>query len=99
FLIAASKRQPMFERAEARRRLTRRRMKAVRLIEELQLRTQCLELLFDKLKEIATRVEWLCAQLDEMGDKARRTPQARLMREERRRLTLAALQMPGDLSR
>ena len=46
----------MRERRAAWRRLVRRRNKAVRLVEELNLRTGRLQPLFDKLHEIAERM-------------------------------------------
>ncbi len=49
FRIAISKRQPEAARREAWRRLVRRRNKAVRLVEELNLRTQRLQPLLDRL--------------------------------------------------
>jgi RNA polymerase primary sigma factor len=56
FYIAIAKSQPMPARREAWRRLVRRRNKAVRLIEELNLRTNRLQPLLDKINEISRRV-------------------------------------------
>ncbi|HEY2147542.1 MAG TPA: sigma-70 family RNA polymerase sigma factor [Pirellulales bacterium] len=55
FYIAISKRQPRELRDQAWRRLVRRRNKAVRLIEELNLRTNRLQPLLDKMVEIRQR--------------------------------------------
>jgi RNA polymerase primary sigma factor len=56
FYIAIAKSQPMTARREAWRRLVRRRNKAVRLIEELNLRTNRLQPLLDKINEISRRI-------------------------------------------
>ncbi len=55
FYIAINKRQPRELRHQAWRRLVRRRNKAVRLIEELNLRTNRLQPLLDKMVEIRQR--------------------------------------------
>jgi RNA polymerase primary sigma factor len=56
FRLAISKRNPRDVRRDAWRRLVRRRNRAVRLIEELNLRTQRIQPLLDKLAEIAARM-------------------------------------------
>jgi RNA polymerase primary sigma factor len=63
FYIAISKRQPRELRREAWRRLVRRRNKAVRLIEELNLRTNRLQPLLDKMVEIRQRTLHIREQL------------------------------------
>jgi RNA polymerase primary sigma factor len=65
FRLAISKSTPMPERRAAWRRLVRRRNKAVRLIEELNLRINRLQPLFDKLEEICDRMLELHAQIRE----------------------------------
>ncbi len=57
---------PSSERHEAWRRLIRRRNRAVRLVEELNLRTQRLQPLLDKLAEIAQRMQALRGQMAEL---------------------------------
>jgi len=99
FRLAASKRRPMFERAEAARRLQRRRGRAVQLVEELNLRTQRLQPLFERLQAVAGRIERLAAEVRALAGPARRTPAAAERRRELRRLTLLVLDMPGDLAR
>jgi len=59
YRIAISRRNPDHERRVAWRRLIRRRNKAVRLVEELNLRTNRLQPLFDKLIQISARMEEL----------------------------------------
>jgi RNA polymerase primary sigma factor len=56
FRTAISKSTPMRERRAAWRRLVVRRNKAVRLVEELNLRTNRLQPLFDKLRDIGNRM-------------------------------------------
>jgi RNA polymerase primary sigma factor len=58
---------PLSERRLAWRRLVRRRYRAVRLVEELNLRTQRLQPLLDKLGEIAGRMRAIRDQLVELG--------------------------------
>ena len=69
FYVAISRRQPKRARAAAWRRLVQRRNKSVRLIEELNLRTNRLQPLFDALCEISDRMTVLQRQVQE----ARRT--------------------------
>ena len=63
FYLALSKKQPLKERKLAWHRLVVRRYKAVRLVEELNLRTQRLKPLLDKLAEIDARMQTLRQQL------------------------------------
>src|SRR4029434_7729279 len=56
YRVAVSKKFPMRERRAAWKRLTRRRNKAVRLVEEMNLRNNRLQPLFDKLGEIVARM-------------------------------------------
>ncbi len=63
FYLALSKKQPMKDRKQAWHRLVVRRYKAVRLVEELNLRTQRLKPLLDKLTEIDARMSILRQQL------------------------------------
>jgi RNA polymerase primary sigma factor len=63
--VAISKKFPRKERRTAWRRLVIRRNKAVRLVEELNLRTNRLQPLFEKLTEISHRMQTLRAQIKE----------------------------------
>jgi RNA polymerase primary sigma factor len=65
FMIAISLRQPPRARREAWQRLVTRRNKAVRLVEELNLRTSRLQPIFDKLCEINETMISLKKQIDE----------------------------------
>ncbi len=63
FFLAINRRQPLRQRREAWRRLLMRRAKAVRLVEELGLRTQRLQPFLEKLQLIAQRMEAIRQQL------------------------------------
>ncbi len=66
FFLAVHKRRPLSERRAAWRRLTARRIKAVRLIEEVGLRTQRLQPLLEKLREISLRMDALTAEIRQL---------------------------------
>jgi RNA polymerase primary sigma factor len=70
FALAIHKKHPLALRREAWRRLARRRNRAVRLVEELNLRTGRLQPLLDKLAEIAARMHMLRVQLAEFGQQS-----------------------------
>jgi RNA polymerase primary sigma factor len=65
YRIAVSLRQPEDQRRAAWRRLVIRRNKVARLIEELNLRTNRLQPLFDKVREIGHRMQTLKQQMRE----------------------------------
>ena len=67
YYAAMSKKRPMHERRQAWSRLVVRRMKAVRLVEELNLRTARLKPLLDKLAEINVRLSVIREQLAEIN--------------------------------
>jgi len=99
FSVAISRRRPMRPRREAWRRLNGRRSKAVRLIEELGLRTQRLQPLLDKLKSISQRMDVLGEELSEL--KRRRNAPGRVaeVRKELRYLMRVTLESPSTLHR
>ncbi len=66
FAVAINKHLPTRHRRAAWRRLVMRRGKAVRLVEELGLRTQRLQPLLEKLRQIAKRMQELTEQLAEL---------------------------------
>ena len=63
FFLAISRRQPTKQRRQAWRRLLNRRVKAVRLVEELGLRTQRLQPPLEKLQQILQRMDDIRQQL------------------------------------
>jgi RNA polymerase primary sigma factor len=65
YRIAVTKRHPLRDRRAAWRRLIRRRNKAVRLVEEMNLRNSRLQPLFERLNDIRRRMMTLKAQIRE----------------------------------
>jgi len=63
FALAINRRQPAKHRRLAWRRLLNRRVKAVRLVEEMGLRTQRLQPLLQKLRQISQRMDAIRRQL------------------------------------
>ncbi len=68
YRIAVSRKYSAAQRHEAWRRLVIRRNKAVRLIEEMNLRTNRLQPLFEKVEEISNRMQTLKDQLREAAE-------------------------------
>ena len=66
YRISTSKSYKMTERRMAWKRLSRRRCRAVRLVEELGLRTQRIEPMIDTLAQFSHRVDELQVQIAEM---------------------------------
>ncbi len=64
YMVAINKRLPMRQRRAAWKNLVIRRNKAVRLVEEMNLRTGKLQPLFEKLRRISTQMQSIQAQLD-----------------------------------
>jgi RNA polymerase primary sigma factor len=99
FRMAISKSLSRQERQAAWRRLVRRRNKAVRLIEELNLRTQRLQPLLERLRQISKRMNVLLEQITELrGDRAQADRVAEL-RKELRYLMRVTLESPSTLRR
>ena len=98
FRIAISKRNAPEKRHEAWRRLVRRRNRAVRLVEELNLRTQRLQPLLEKLSEIAHRMQALRIQMAEL-DKQSLTGGREELRAELHYLMRVAAESPTTLLR
>ncbi len=97
---AISRSQPERERRAAWRRLIRRRNKAVRLVEELNLRTNRLQPLFDKLIQISARMQELRALLRiGMADYPSGAPAPEDARRELRYLMRITLESPATLKR
>ena len=99
FRIAISKRQPVGQRRAAWRRLVLRRRKAVRLVEELNLRTQRLQPVMDKLVEISDRMNTLVEQLKEAGKHGASLDQIQRLRGELHYLMRITLDSPATLAR
>lgn len=100
FRISVDRRRTREERRAAWKRLVVRRNKAVRLVEELNLRNNRLQPLFDKLSEISTRMLGLKVQIAE----ALENPMAAArsvgeLRKELIYLMKATCETPSTLSR
>jgi RNA polymerase primary sigma factor len=97
FRIVISRSRPQAERQAAWRRLIKRRYKAIRLIEELQLRTQRLQPLVESLERISQRMQSVAKDLKI----ALRTPGAEELaarcRKELRYLMRITLESPSTL--
>ena len=97
FYIAISRTTPLAKRRAAWHRLVMRRRKAVRLIEELNLRTGRLQPLLDKLGEISRRMVTIRDQL--MDGEASALGSVVELRRELRYLMRITLESPSSLSR
>lgn len=96
FLVMMNRRLPMDLRRAARERLMRRRYRAVRLIEELDLRTQKLQPMLDRLSRISARMDHIGRELHALKD-GRSTPYAQELRRELRYLMRMTLESPTTL--
>jgi len=99
FAVAVCRHLPKKERRTAWRRLVVRRSKAVRLIEELRLRTQRLQPVFAKLKQISRRMNEITLQLAESRGKGDADFQKADLRRELCYLMRATLESPATLHR
>lgn len=98
YRVAMHKRRPMAERRAAWRRLVVRRQKAVRLVEELGLRTQRLQPLLDNLREISSRMQCVLTQLREAQSLGNRD-HVDILREELRHFMKLTLESASTLHR
>ena len=99
FHVAIGRREPKRARREAWKRLTCRRHKAVRLIEELGLRTQRLQPLLDKLRQICQRMDFLSAELAVLRRNRAAHQRTAELRRELRYLMRTTLESTSTLRR
>jgi RNA polymerase primary sigma factor len=99
FRVAINKRRRMRERRQAWRRLVSRRNKAVRLIEEVGLRTQRLHPPLAQLKEISRRMEVLSEELVRLRRKRQAAHRVAEIRQDLRYLMRITLETPSTLRR
>ena len=99
FRTAISKSVPLDQRRAAWRRLVCRRNKAVRLVEELNLRRQRLQPLLDKLNEISERMCSLLQQIREAEAGTCDTSCLEQLRAELRYLMRITFESPSTLRR
>jgi len=97
YRIATSKSRPWAERRAAWRRLGRRRRRAVRLVEELGLRTQRLEPMIKTLEEFSSRVDELKARIDEHRRNKGKPEQCQPWVAEYRNILRATQETPTSL--
>ena len=99
FRVAISRSTSMAKRQQAWSRLVRRRNKAVRLIEELNLRTGRLQPLLEKLSEISRRMVVLREQLAAGAGSNGDLGSVSELRKELRYLMRITLESPSTLER
>jgi RNA polymerase primary sigma factor len=99
FTIAVHDRHSKKVRREAWRRMLQRRVKAVRLVEELGLRTQRLQPMLDKLKQISQRMESIKKQLAETSSNPDEAARCVEIRKELCYLMRLTLESPATLKR
>jgi RNA polymerase primary sigma factor len=99
FTLAIHDRHPRKKRREAWRRLLQRRVKAVRLVEELGLRTQRLQPMLDKLNQISQRMQNVKKQLAEPQNDPDAAARAVELRKELCYLMRLTLESPATLRR
>ena len=97
FRVAISKSRPKRRRREAWRRLVCRRNKAVRLIEEVGLRTQRLHPPLGELKEISRRMDGHLEELGQLRRQRRAADRVAEIRGELRYLMRITLESPSTL--
>lgn len=100
YYLAISRSAPVSERRKAWRQLVIRRNKAVRLVEELNLRTNRLQPIFEKLHEISQRMQVLKKQIAETeSEGALRGRTTEELRAELRYLMRITFESPATLDR
>lgn len=100
YLTAVNRNVSSNERRQAWKRLTRRRNRAVRLVEEMNLRTNRLEPIFKKLEAIEVRMADLKSRIDAVRKLAEPcTDSLEQMLEELRYLMRITFESPKTLSR
>jgi len=97
YRLAFSKRQKAADRRVAWKRLGRRRRRAVRLVEELGLRTQRIESMIDTLAEFSRRVDELKQRIKADKKAKRYTEEIDQARSEVRHILWATQETPSSL--
>ena len=99
YCIALSKSQSKTNRKHAWVRLARRRRRAVRLVEELGLRTQRIESMLRPLEEFSRRVNDLGQRLKDMKERKTEANEQEPVLAEFRNILLATQETPRSLGR
>ncbi|MEE2780788.1 MAG: sigma-70 family RNA polymerase sigma factor [Planctomycetota bacterium] len=97
YRLALSKRASASARRNAWKRLGRRRRRAVRLVEELGLRTQRIESMIDTLGEFSRRVDELKQQIKAEKKSRRNSPELEKAQSEVRHILWATQETPQSL--
>jgi RNA polymerase primary sigma factor len=97
--FAVNRQNALSERRAAWRRLTNRRIKAVRLIEEVGLRTQRLQPLLEKLREISLRMDVLMAEIRQLRGQRSAAERLARLRQELHYLMRITFESQGTLHR
>jgi RNA polymerase primary sigma factor len=97
YRIATRKSKPMDERLEAWRRIGLRRGRAVRLVEELGLRTQRIEPMIKSIEEFSHRIDELKGRIDEHRKTDRPESERRPWTVEFRNILRATQETPTSL--
>ncbi len=97
YRIATRKSKPLHDRLEAWRRIGLRRGRAVRLVEELGLRTQRIEPMIKNLDEFSRRIDELKARIDEHRKTDRPESERRPWTVEFRNILRATQETPTSL--
>jgi len=90
---------PMAKRREAWQALARRRRKAVRLVEELGLRTQRIEQLIGTLEKFSRRVDEITSDLKKLDARHVAPSQVAQLKREYRQILVATQETPTSLRR
>jgi RNA polymerase primary sigma factor len=99
FRAAVNRRRPLAERRSIWHRLARRRRRAIRLVEELGIRTQRLLPLVDRLGEISRRMDTLVQQRRDLARGVVLPLKEADLRKELRRLMQVTQDTPATLRR
>ena len=99
FVLAIDRRQPLRRRRQSWRRLLGRRVKAVRLIEEMGLRTQRFQPSLEKLRQISSRMDAIRRRLSEPCRNEDDLAQAAELRKELCHLMRITQESPATLRR
>jgi len=99
FMLAVNRRLPNSQRRTAWRRLINRRVKAVRLIEEMGIRIQCLQPLLQNLQQMADRMDAIRRQLAAPCRSEDDMARAAEVRKELCRLMQTVQESPATLRR
>ncbi|MGE0610392.1 MAG: sigma-70 family RNA polymerase sigma factor, partial [Pirellulales bacterium] len=99
FRLAMNRKQPIAARRAAWRRLVVRRVKAVRLVEELNLRTQRLMPMVEALAEISRRMDFLLGQIRQLAGQPGMAEKVATLRKELRYLMRTTQESASTLRR